>query len=220
MNLITGVASATTYHIRADGTASKATAVSCGSSETAMSVEIANGEPFSPGDRVILCSEGGVFREILYLTAGSEGTEAEPIIYDGRGTAVLSGSDLVTGWTSNGGDTYVAAVSIQPQQVFFDGEFGDRKSGLEELTDDLDWYLESGSLHVVSTAGNPGSVFNDPGIEASARDSCFGVGQAPYVIVEGLTVRHSNQSGVFGWIPGSHLTVRNVVAEWNWHSGF
>ena len=220
LNLITGPASATTYHIRADGTASKATAVSCGSSETAMSVETANGEPFSPGDKVVLCSEGGVFREILYLTAGSEGTEAEPIIYDGRGTAVLSGSDLVSGWTSDGDDTYVAAVSDRPHQVFFDGEFGDRKSGLEELMNDLDWYWESGSLHVVSTAGNPGSVFNDPGIEASARDACFGVGQAPHVIVKNLTVRHANQSGVLGWSPGSHLTVTNVVAEWNWHSGF
>ena len=218
LNLITGLASATTYHIRADGTASKATAVSCGSSETAMSVSTANGVIFSPGDRIILCSEGGVFRTTLYLSSG--GAPGQPITYDGRQTAVLSGSDLVTGWTSNGGDTYVAAISIQPQQVFFDGEFGDRKSGLEELTDDLDWYWESGSLYVFLTAGNPDTVFADPGVEAGAREACFGVGQADHVIVQGLTVRHSNHIGVLGWIPGSHLTVRNVVAEWNWHTGF
>jgi hypothetical protein len=48
----------------------------------------------------------------------------------------------------------------------------------------------------------------------------FGVGQASHSIVKGLTIRRANESGVFAWIPRSYLTARNVVAKWNWHSGF
>lgn len=182
-----------------------------------MSVATANGQAFAPGDMVILCDDGGVFRQTLYLT--SSGSSDEPITYDGRGTAVLSGSDVVSGWTPVVDHTYAAAVVVQPSQLFLDGAFGDRKAGIEELADDLDWYWASGTLYLVSSSGNPDSVFRNPGVEASSRDICFGVGQADYVVIQGLTVRHSKSAGIFGWRVGSHLTVRDVVAEWNWGVG-
>jgi parallel beta-helix repeat protein len=209
---------AATYYMRADGQAgSKSSATGCGSSATAMSVGTFQNQRFDPGDRIVLCHEGGVFRTTMYLRDG--GVAGSPIIFDGRRTAVFSGSDIIRGWTADGGSIFVANVPTQPQQVFMNGAFGDRKANRGQLLDDRDWYWESNHLYVYSSVGDPDSVFTAPGIEASTRGNCIGFGGQDYVIFEGLTVRHSNFVGFRGWNPGSHVTIKNCVAEWNWEVG-
>lgn len=209
---------AATYYMRADGQAgSKSSATGCGAAATAMSVGSFQNQRFEPGDRIVLCHEGGVFRTTMYLRDG--GAAGSPIIFDGRGTAVFSGSDIVHGWAADGGSIFVAGVPTQPQQVFMNGALGDRKNNKGLLRDDRDWYWESNHLYVYSSAGNPDSVFTAPGIEASTRGNCIGFGGQDYVIFEGLTVRHSNFVGFRGWNPGSHVTIKNCVAEWNWEVG-
>ena len=52
-----------TYYLRADGSAAnKSFATGCSSPETAMDISTHNQQSFSPGDKIVLCDEGGVFR--------------------------------------------------------------------------------------------------------------------------------------------------------------
>jgi len=210
--------SAATYYLRADGQAgTKSSATGCGSSTTAMSVGTFQNQRFDPGDRIVLCHEGGVFRTTLYLRDG--GLAGSPITFDGRGTAVFSGADIVRGWSANGGNVFVASLPTRPNQVFMNGVLGDRKAARSDLKDNHDWFWESNHLYVFSAAGDPDGVFTAPGIEAGVRGNCIGFGGQDHVVLEGLTVRHSNFAGFRGWNPGSHVTIRNCVAEWNWEVG-
>jgi len=218
LNLCTRPSDAATIHVRADGLAdSGPSAVSCASRETALNIQNLQTQDLQPGDRIILCHEGGVFRSSLYLDRG--GTAESPIIYDGRGTAVFTASNLVSNWQPQGGGVFSAALVPQPQQVFFDGEFGNRKENREQLSDTGDWFWEANVLYAFSEPGNPVAVFTAPGIEAGVRDVAVGFDGLAHVVIEGLTARHANISGFRSWNPGDHLTIRNCVAEWNWHVG-
>jgi hypothetical protein len=211
------MAFATTYYIRADGTAySKTTATSCSSPETAMHPDTHNVEVFEPGDTIVLCDDGGVIRSTVYPT--SNGLEDAPIVYDGLGTAVLSGANLAVGWVADGGNIYVAYVGIEPRQVFADGEFCDRKGSRGELVNDLDWFWEQGSLYFYSSSGDPDTRYQNPGIEVGARDECFGA-SPDHLIIRGMTFRQANVSGLKAWNPGSDVTIENCIAEWNWQVG-
>lgn len=214
---ISTTVSANTYYVRADGTASsKANATGCTSPTTAMNPDRHNVESFAPGDLIILCSEGGVIRSSVYPPSG--GRRDAPIIYDGRGKAILSGANLVANWHLDGGNVWAAAVSIRPQQVFVNGMFADRKSTKEDLVNDLDWYWQGGSLYLYSATGDPDAVYGNPGVEAGARDECFGA-STDHLVIQGMTFRHANWSGFKAWNPGSNISIRNCTAEWNWQVG-
>ena len=109
---------------------------------------------------------------------------------------------------------YVASLPVQPQQVFIDGNFGDRKASRGELTGNLDWYWEANQLYLFSSTGDPDVVYNNPGVEAGQRQTCFDVGSADYVVIDGITVRHANRVGLYGWDPCSDVTVKNCIGEW------
>jgi hypothetical protein len=212
------LAVAGSYHLRPDGTAStKEAATACNSPATAMNIDTYLRHDFAPGDSIVLCSEGGVFRSTLYARSG--GTQDQPIIFTGRGTAVVSGSDIVSGWTNSGGQVYTAIVTLRPQQLFINGIFGDRKGDRTELEDDRDWFWEANTLYLFSSSGDPDLVFNDPGVEAGARNSCVGFGGQDHVVFEGITARHANLSGFQAWNPGSNIRLSHNTAEWNWHVG-
>ena len=210
-----------TYYARADGSAAdKSFATGCASPDTAVDLLTLNGESFSPGDRIVLCSEGGVFRgQLSNLSNGSAGS---PITYDGRGSAVILGSDLVHGWESAGGNVWVASLSVRPnqvpQQVFIDGDFGDRKASLGELTGHLDWFWTTNQLYLFSPTGDPDLEFQNPGVEAGVRSPCVRL-SGDHVVITGITARHSNRLGIGAWNPPSHVTIRKCLAEWNWVSG-
>jgi parallel beta-helix repeat protein len=207
-----------TYYLRADGTANnKASATGCDSKSTAMSASRHDNQSFDPGDVIVLCSQGGVFRSTLMPR--SSGNNGSPIIYDGKGTAVVAASDLVTGWTNDGGNVYRASVSKRPQQVFINGAFGDRRDNKNQLSEDRDWYWQSNTLYLYSQSGDPDTAYTNPGIEAGARDVAFDIGYFDWVTIQGITARHANWSGFKVYGPGSNITVRNNVAEWNWNGG-
>ncbi len=211
------VVDAATYYVRADGTApNKGATTGCGSASSAMSMDTHNGQNFSAGDTIVLCNNGGIFRTTLWVPAG--GSSGAPIVYDGRGTAVISGADFVSGWTLDGGNVYRANLSSSPEQVFVNGSFGDRKATKTALSNNLDWYWKSGTLYLYSSGGDPDKVYTAPGIEASVRDICVGFGEADYLVMAGITVGHASY-GFNGWNPGSHVTIRNCIAEWNWQTG-
>lgn len=204
--------------MRADGTAtSAALATGCSSPATAINVSEHNRQRFDPGDTIVLCSEGGEFRDRVVVQ--SDGAAEAPITYDGRGTAVLSGSDVVQGWRQVGSSLYASDLADEPRQLFIDGEFGDRKATRQELADDLDWTWADGTVYLRSGAGDPDLVYLQPGVEASIRTFCFDLAGHGYIVVSGLVARHSNSNGIGGWNPGSHTVIARNVVEWNWHNG-
>ncbi len=205
-----------TYYLRADGTASsKSSATGCGSPSTAMSIGTHNYQGFSPGDTIVLCPQGGVFREPL--VPPSSGSSSAPITYQGNGTAVIAGSDLVSGWTVDSGNVWKANLSAAPTQVWINGNFGDRKSNLSSLTNNHDWVWSSGKLYLYSSTGDPDN-FSSPGVEAAQRQYGVYTGRDDMVF-EGLTVSQTNENGFKAWDPGSNITIRNCTIEWTWYNG-
>jgi len=206
-----------TFYLRADGTATtKTAAIGCDSPATAMSISTHNSQSFSPGDLIILCDDGGVFRETLNVT--SSGSMGSPITYRGRSTAVVSGSDLVQGWTPAGTNKYLASVFDEPQQVFINGQFGDRKDGTSQLTNNLDWYWSQDTLYLYSSSGDPDTAYQSPGVEASARDHGISVVSKNHITIDGVTARHANKNGIHAFTD-DYLTIRNSIVEWNYHVG-
>jgi hypothetical protein len=80
-----------------------------------------NSANLEPGDKVYFKS-GGLWRETLDPARG--GAPGRPITFtrygDGR-KPVISGSDLVAGWTRDIGETYSAPLGKEPYNVFVDG---------------------------------------------------------------------------------------------------
>jgi parallel beta-helix repeat protein len=204
-----------TYYMRADGLASSASqATSCSSRATAMGIATHNSQAFLPGDHIVLCDEGGVFRDELRIYRS--GTAASLITYDGRGTAVIAASDLVADWVPAGGNVYAASLPIQPQQLFINGRYGDRKSGTGGLVDEDDWYWSSNTLYLWAP-GDPDVRYSSPGVEAGARTRCVNV-TGNHVTVEGLTVKHSNQHNILAY-NGTGVTFADLTSEWAWELG-
>jgi hypothetical protein len=82
--LLSSPAWAATYYMRLDGTAvNKTAATSCSAASTAMSVSTHNGETFSAGDTITLCSEGGTIT--AQLIPPSSGSSGSPITYINNG---------------------------------------------------------------------------------------------------------------------------------------
>lgn len=207
-----------TYYVRADGTAGdKLESVGCSSPADAMNLTTYSWQNYSPGDTIVVCGEGGVFRANFGIHF--DGVAGSPITIDGRGSAVVTGSDLVGGWSSVGGNVYVANLSTEPRQVFVNGSFGNRQSGLAGVASNQDWYWQSNQLYLYSPSGDPDQVFNNPGVEASRRTMCVDIQGHDHIRITGITAQHSNSNGISAWNPGSHVTVDNSLAEWNWHNG-
>lgn len=75
-----------------------------------------------PGDNVLF-ERGGKFRGQLLI--GLPGTPAAPITVGAYGTGplpVLSGSEVITGWTPHSGNVWTAVVTNPVDQIFANGE--------------------------------------------------------------------------------------------------
>ncbi len=86
-----------------------------------------NAATFQPADK-ILFKRGEIWRETL--TIPSSGVENAPIIFGAYGTGadpIISGADIVNGWTNYSGNIYVADVALDniPTQLYTDGTFQD-----------------------------------------------------------------------------------------------
>ena len=217
---VTAMASASvhagTYYLRADGTApNKAAATGCGSPSTAMSVATHNAQGFSPGDTIVVCSQGGHYR--AEFGTPSSGSSSSPITYQADGSPVFKASDLVVGWTVHSGNVWRASVSTEPMEVWIDGSFGDRKEGVGDLTGDNDWVWSSNTLYLYSSAGDP-DFRTSPGIEAGKRAYAGVISSRTHVVYDGLTFSQGQQNSVLVW-NSSNLTFRNCVFEWAWYNG-
>lgn len=115
--LMVGYAFSATYYMRADGTAAnKAAATGAGSTQAnCMNVTVHDSETFSAGDIIILCDDGGTYRD--QIDVPSSGSGGSPITYQAESgdTPLISGADVVSTFTktaiSTTGNTSGTATS-------------------------------------------------------------------------------------------------------------
>jgi len=91
-----------TYYMRADGIAANKAAASgpCGTQANCMSIATHDADTYSAGDTIILCDDGGTYRDQMDIP--SSGSDGSPITYEAASgdDPIISGADLVTGWTT------------------------------------------------------------------------------------------------------------------------
>ena len=135
-----------------------------------------NSMQFSPGDSILL-KRGEVWREKLNIP--SSGAPDNPITFGNYGSIdlpnpLLNGAILVTNWTDDGENIWMASSMAHPLQVFFNGIRGRFVNTIEDLSMQNDWtfttsgepFSSPGTVYVYSTK-NPGLIYTNPGTEIS-----------------------------------------------------
>ncbi len=213
---------ATTYYV--DASAGKDT--NTGKSTTAPWKTLAKVNSytgFAAGDHILL-KRGQTWRE--QLTVPRSGVSGSPMVFGTYGTGskpMLKGSARVANWTGAGTYKWRAALSSAPNQVFFNGVRGTRKSGTSALTAARTWYWASGVLYVYSTS-DPDSAFVSPGIEASIRPSTRSYGiihmaGRQYVTVQDIDVSQSASYGIYIRPTSRYITVQGCDVGYSLDGG-
>jgi parallel beta-helix repeat protein len=194
-----------------------------------------NEQRFAPGDS-ILFKRGNMWREVP--RPPSSGDSTSPIRFGAYGMGerpVFNAAVLMTGWTpvrdQSGnvtpdkrgivGALWMARLSRSPNQVFFDGKLGTRRSSLSTLAASSDWYWASGFLYVYSK-GDPSNAYAAAGIEASSQNSAIDTNNQSDLIFENLKGEYANSKGGGGIVIGStssHITISNCEFSWNYGNG-
>lgn len=213
-----GMATAATYYLRADGTAEdKTAATSCSAAATSMSVATHNAQTFAPGDTISLCSNGGIYKaEIVPPTSGSSGNI---ITYSNAAghTPILDISEnfVNTGWTSEGGGVY-SKTGIAARIFWVDNVA--QKAATSVACSDGVWYY-NGDLKIFfkPDSGTPadytlyGLWFSSPFSAAGVFDTCINVQNKSYITITGLTFKHSGVGILHSSDNSSPESVSNIT---------
>ena len=176
-----------------------------------------------------------VVQEVVDLVGWSSGNNITIFVNDNSGTGnayrqcKARGGDNTSGlavlsvtYESDGGLWEVTSYTTEPEQVFFDGNFGDRKASAEACVNEYDWFWGSDTLTVYA-ASDPDTLYTDPGVEAGQRDSCFDMEGIDHLTIDGVIFSHSNKGGIdnIDSNPDSSdsITIQNCTSEWNWLYG-
>ena len=193
----------------------------------------------SVGIKVIV--NPGVYRE--YVSIGSYNVTSAPLTVEAasRGTALISGSELLTGWTQesaniystswtadlgvcpipNGWPTNFAPIARRPEMVFVDGIPLTQTMSYAELVPGTFFVDETANTMFVS----PGTSTNmaTAVVEAAKRTQTLSVSGRTNVVLRGLVFRHaancmnSSSAAING---SNNVLVDGVQALWNNWGGF
>jgi len=170
-----------TYYMRADGTASDKQSADgpCGTVGDCMSIATHDGETFGPDDVLILCDDGGIYRD--QLDPPSSGGVGGQITYRGEQgdpKPKMYGSDQISDWTLDSGSVWKATLSgtVETDPVWFietnsSISWGDRKTDKVSLAEEYDFFHDTGAniLYVYTTpTGDPDTRYSS--VEAAQRD--------------------------------------------------
>jgi parallel beta-helix repeat protein len=229
VTLDSGIAIAATYHV-AQGSAEASDAAPGTAQRPWRSISKA-AEAMQPGDVAVI--HAGVYREHVRPSLG--GTASAAITYQAAPgeEVVLTGADVITGWTSAGNGVW----KKEPWTYRFATHPNDAK---HQLIGRCEQVIVDGRLlkQVDRREGMPpGSFFADPdnkilyarldgdrdpnaaAVEASVRPVCFGPGwggkPCDHVTVRGLTIRHAANMAQRGalFALGDHWTIEDCVVE-------
>jgi hypothetical protein len=166
-----------------------------------------------PGQSVAF-QAGGVWRE--QLTVSSSGSEGNPVTFASYGSGVqpiISGADILSGFTNVNRNVWTVSSVTQPNIVMFAGTLGTRVASQSACTAAGDWYWSRGRLSIYSS-GTP------TGIEAGARSSGVVISNVSHVTVTGLHFTKSNHFGINMSQAITHdVTVNTVTSDYNYEDG-
>ncbi len=190
------------------------------------------------GTRVMI--NPGVYREYVKITPRGRTGAAVTFQAAQPGTAIIAGSDVMTGWGSNGGGVYshswpysfgcstpsglpagTTAIALRQEMVFVDGNL---------LTQVLSRSAMRAGTFYVDTSGKQvyiwGSTGADPNVstvEVSARIHTMDVDSVPNLVIRGLVFRHGapciNDDSV-NVNSSNNVLIDSSDFEWNNFGGF
>lgn len=188
-----------------------------------MTIAKVNESTFQPGDQ-ILFNRGCTWREELTIT--SSGTSGNPITFGAYGTGsnpLISGADLIAGWTADGqANVWNATVTTKPNVVIFSTTLGTSVATKSALIGNNQWFWASNTLSIYSTS-NPGLAYTSPGVQASSR--AHAIVSSPnvnYLNIINIDIQASNDpnDGALSFQITSGginygLVVNNIVSQWS-----
>jgi len=107
-----------------------------------------------------------------------------------------SGIEAVPAYYEATLNTEPSTVTTEPKIVCFDGTMGTNQASAVACDAEFDWFWEANVLYVYST-GDPDTDYDDPGIEAGARDYGIRVDHLDYITVQDLEVTKANSTNVW-----------------------
>lgn len=155
-------------------------------------------------DDFIYGKRGEIWRE--QLTVPSSGTSGHPITFGAYGTGddpIISGAEIITGWTSANG-SYQATVTTEPKLVVYNGTILTSNNGAGSGVGLNEWDWNANTLFV--------NVGEDPDIgilEAGQRNRTITF-SGNYVTINGLDLRYANERLVSLWNT-SYIIVTNCT---------
>jgi len=132
------------------------------------------------------------------------GTSSTPFTitdYSTGNLPAICGADLVGTWSVHDGNIYSATCETEPHIVIFDGTVGTNKATHDDCTANGDWNWTSDVLYCFCDAGDPDTVYTDPGIEAGTTRWCF---YTDYVTRNYISISNFRVYG-FDGSPGIHI---------------
>jgi hypothetical protein len=159
--------------------------------------DVADDGNLGPDDVLYLRDDDGDYKE--QLSIGSAGLSTQPItiMNDTGETPIINGSDTMATWIDSeqgSGSTWKkTGVTTEPKQMFSDGARL-TKGNAKATLNDHEWIWDTNELFYRDDSGDPdglGIVF-----EASQRDQGILGGGYDYLVINGLTVKNSNNKGI------------------------
>lgn len=181
-----------------------------------------NGEAFLPGEHVQLIRDGEWREELTLPSSGLGGKKVRYGAYGNGARPIINGADIITGWTLEGGtpNVWEAALTIEPNQVFFDDTKGTLEVAVANLNALEEWFWVANVLYVYSLAGDPDTEFTSPGIEASVRDQCIDLANKDHIALRDLHTTKSNRehgANIFDWdntgVARTGLVIKNMESS-------
>jgi len=190
------------------------------------------------GTRVIL--NPGTYREEVFYDASSSSTSA-PVTFEAaqNGTAIITGSDLWTGWTSAGnvfnhnwpytwgecalpnGWPSMWPILLRREMLFVNGTPLTQVISANQMVEGT-FYVDDAS-QVVSIWPPSGTNMSTAAIEVAVRPGTFNIQNATNVVLRGITFEHANScpegGGSLSVQSSNHILIDTDNFLWNNQSG-
>ena len=203
------------YTVRVGGTGNKDASVDGDPTVVGecMPLATALGESYSPGDVLLFADTGGEYPATLTTpSAGEAGTYFYQQAYPGH-TPIFNGSDITTGWEAHATLPLVwqkTSITKEPSMIWFDDVRGTKKDNAAVLDTQMDWCWVADVAYVYS-ATDPDAAYTK--VELAARNYCLISSGKPYVITDGLEMKHSAWLSAYIYNGSHHNTFLNCHAH-------
>jgi parallel beta-helix repeat protein len=147
---------------------------------------------FQPGD-IIYLKKGSYWREQFNLTASGTKNNYITITSYGKGERpVISGADIISGFSNAGENIWSVSSGVLPGQVFVNQVRGEKKNEMAQLTAENDWfYNNTEKILYIYKNEDPSLSF----IEISIRPNVFLV-SGSFIRLSDLQLEKSYRSAV------------------------